>query len=157
MFAKLTSLNGNNKLPGGLLITVLVAECYRANLHRDDLALYDTMLAIRNRLLLSVRVFNPVDPSFELTYKDKYLRQVERLGDKLGEVLCAFTTLNAQSELGAYKAWRGVFQHDYWSDLISGVELSQANSLFIGATGIVYTQKPTVSHVSSPEHRFYGD
>jgi len=44
-----------------MLVSTLVAECYRADSDRDDGALYNTMVAVRDRLNFSTSIYNPVD------------------------------------------------------------------------------------------------
>lgn len=41
-------------LPGGMIISTLVAQCYVSDFHRDDVSLYKTIKAIHNRLLVSL-------------------------------------------------------------------------------------------------------
>ncbi|CAG0975700.1 hypothetical protein ANRL4_01551 [Anaerolineae bacterium] len=148
------------KLPGGLLISALVAECYRSNAHFDDAALYDTMAAIRVRLQGNTEILNPVDPSQKLTYKDKYINQVVCFEEKLGQALDWLGPLSQSDcdERKAYQAWSAVFRHDYWSALVDGVQLREAaKSLYVISSGEIRTEKPDVSAVPSPPHRFYGD
>ena len=66
-------------LPGGLIISVLVTLYYQPDENRDDVALYDTMVAIHNRLSQTIKVWNPVNPPELLTYKEEYQKQVEAL------------------------------------------------------------------------------
>ena len=70
-------------LPGGLYISVLSSECYYPDLYRDDVALYETMKAIQQRLTNIVDVYNPVDQSSKLNYKNEYTNQIIRLREKL--------------------------------------------------------------------------
>ena len=51
----------------GFGITKLVTECFRGNAVREDLALYDTMNAIRSRLYGSLVVNHPVTPNATIT------------------------------------------------------------------------------------------
>ena len=131
-----------------------------ADWQRDDAALYNTMVAIRNRIRWNTEILNPVDPSLKLTDKDEHVCQVKRFEERLGQALDWLNPLCDSScdELAAYKAWNKVFQHNYWSELISGVEMSRAaKSLHITSTGTVYTEKPGERAVQSPPHRFFGD
>ncbi len=147
-------------LSGGLLISVLVAECYSPDMHSDDTALYNTISAIQFRLKYNTEILNPVDRSLKLTYKGEYVNQVIQFREKLEQALewlqqlCSFDC----ADLSAYKAWNNVFQHDYWSELINGIELQKAvKSLYVMPTGELRTDKPTDRAVQSPPHRFYGD
>ncbi len=157
MFAK---SRPNWGLPGGLLISVLVSECYIADWQRDDAALYNTMVAVRNRIQWNTQVLNPVDTSLTLTDKDEHVCQVKRLGERLEQAIkwldpvCGSTC----DDLEAYKAWNKVFQHEYWSELVTGVELSRAaKNIYVAPAGTIFTDKPNERSVQSPPHRFYGD
>ena len=145
-------------LPGGLLISVLVAECYRPDWNRDDLALYNTMAAIHTRLQWSTEIRNPVDPSLKLTYKDECVNQTIRFKVKLEQALDWLTPLHAHEcdKITAYQSWNNVFQHEYWSELVSGAEL-QKSAKFVTTTGALYVAKPAEPSIESPSHRFYGD
>lgn len=126
-------------LPGGLIISVLVAERYQPDNERDDVSLYNTMVAIRNRLLVSQEVLNPVDSSQSLTYKDEYLSQVEqfrdRLGDAIGHLQILFDSKCTRED--AMKAWYRVFSHSFWTDSIEEVK----------AAGITYKHLSDASYL----------
>ncbi len=157
MFAK---SRPNWGLPGGLLISVLVSECYRPDWQRDDLALYNTMSSICNRIQWNTEILNPVDTSLKLTDKNEHVCQVERFGERLGQALDWLNPLCNDScdELAAYKAWNKLFQNNYWSELVSGVEMSRAaKSLYVAPTGMISTEKPDGRSVLSPDHQFFGD
>lgn len=159
------------KLPGGLIISVLVAECYRPDYHRDDLALYNTMASIQRRLQLTVEVCNPVDFSQKLTYKDEYVNQVKALRDKLTDALGWLSPLFASdcSREDAARACHKVFKHSYWSELADAIEeantlgqtLSRAavaGTLHLGRESTrLYPNKPEERSLLSQPHRFYGE
>jgi hypothetical protein len=146
------------KLPGGLIISVLVSECYRANSESDDVSLYNTMYSIRSRLASNCEVWNPVEPSLQLTYKDEYLNQVKRFKEVLDKALDWLNPLfdNSCDSLTAYRAWNDVFKHEYWCDLITGEESRNAVK-HVSSLGTVYTFKSSESTLQIPQHRFYGD
>lgn len=107
-------------LPGGMIVSALVAESgiYRANSDRDDLALYNTMVALRNRLKVSCQVYNPVDSSQELTGKTEVLNQVTRLRDNLDIAIIKLNVLFDQPNCTREKArfaWDWVFNHEFWA------------------------------------------
>jgi len=56
-------------LPGGMILSALLAETYRKDRRRDDVALYETLEATVQRLEHSLVVVDPVDSSYELTSK----------------------------------------------------------------------------------------
>jgi hypothetical protein len=146
-------------MPGGLLITVLVAECYRPDWNRDDVALYNTMSAMRTRLQFNTEILNPVDLSQKLTYKTEYVNKVVCLWEKLGNALGWLDDrLFAADcdEIKAYQAWNDVFRHKYWSELVSGAEL-QKSQKYVTSAGGLYVAKPTERAIESPPHRFFGD
>lgn len=89
-------------LPGGMIVSVLVAEpgIYKANSERDDLALYDTIVALNNRLKISCQVDNPVDSSqkLKLTGKTEVLNQVTRLQERLDIAISKLSVLLDESK-----------------------------------------------------------
>lgn len=103
-------------LPGGLLITTLVGECYRPHPARDDEALVDTMAAIARRLHGSTKVHNPADRSVELTTKEEHHGQLRRFRERLDEALERLRPLQERScnEAAAMEAWNWLFRHSYW-------------------------------------------
>ena len=107
-------------LPGGMIVSALVAESgiYTANSERDDLALYNTMVALRNRLKASCHVDNPVDTSQELTGKTEVLNQVTRLRDRLDTAISKLSVLFDESKCTREKArfaWDWIFNHEFWA------------------------------------------
>lgn len=156
-------------LPGGLVITSLVAECYVCDYVRDDIALYQTMSAIYNRLLFRTDVYNPVDRDRKLTYKDKYVNQVKQLRDKLGDAIRWLEPLFAAdcTRTDAIKAWNTLFQHEYWDEILEIEEeralgellkkASQLGSLYVASTGKIEPTQPKAGGLSVPPHRFYGE
>lgn len=105
-------------LPGGLIISVLAVDSYQRDDYRDDAALYDTMVAIRNRLLLNTEVYSPVSMSESLTSKEKYKKQVERFREKLDYAIKKLDPVFADdcTEDEAMKAWDSVFNHPFWAE-----------------------------------------
>jgi Adenylyl/Guanylyl and SMODS C-terminal sensor domain len=103
-------------LPGGMVVSALVDEAYRPDHQRDDVALYNTLVALRNRLRWSTTVNNPVDTSRELTSSEEVRNQVERLRDKLGTMVGKLDVLFQPSctREHARSAWDWVFNHEYW-------------------------------------------
>ncbi len=104
-------------LPGGMITTALVVECYRPDATRDDVALHDTMAQLLQRLEWNTTVLNPVDQSQELTAKTGCRDQVEGLRDKLDWALDQFAVLHDATctEAQARNAWRLVFNHEFWN------------------------------------------
>jgi hypothetical protein len=101
-------------MPGGLIMSALAAEVFRADSARDDVALLDTLQAMSDRLNLTTHVANPVGGT--LTGKQKYLDRVTFLRDKLTWLLPKLAVLkDADCTLDdAKRAWRWVFNHSFW-------------------------------------------
>lgn len=156
MFTKARSEN----LPGGLIISVLVSECYVPDNDRDDIALVETMRAICDRTSYNTHVWNPVDTEYELTDKDEPLNQVKNLHQVLDKALEWLAPLfdSDCDETIAYRAWNKVFKHEYWDALLLGLE-SVSTPKFVSSTGsvTVSSTKPSTTHVESPPHKYYGD
>lgn len=103
-------------LPGGMILSALVAERYAPDWYRDDVAFYNTLLAIRDRLALTEEVTNPVYPDQKLTSKPEYLYQVRNLRNKLDEAVEHLAVLSDGecTDASAMNAWYWVFQHEFW-------------------------------------------
>ena len=103
-------------LPGGFIISALVAECYEPHPDRDDIALYNTLDRIKWRLEGTCDVINPVDPCQELTDKSKFVTQVNNLRKRLGSVLTKLGVLfdDSCTDQKAKDAWNYLFQHSFW-------------------------------------------
>lgn len=155
-------------LPGGLIISALVANYFRPDYHRDDLALYDTMHSIYYHLQPPFDVYNPVDPSQKLTYKDEYIGQVSRFKERLGDAIRWLSPL-LQADCtreDALEAWNKVFRHSCWIDFgeeaavkALGERLRVAGitgSLYVEQSGKLLTSKPKGRSLQVPGHRFYG-
>lgn len=108
-------------LPGGMIISALVAECYVPDYHRDDISLAKTMKAVRDRLLINMEVANPVYAGRSLTDRDKYKTQVKRLKEKLDWAVSKLDVLekNTCTQGQALAAWNSVFAHTFWGDAIA--------------------------------------
>ena len=105
-------------LPGGLIISTLVVERYRPDYGRDDVALYDTMVAIRDRLFVNTEVWSPVSIFESLTNKEKYKKRMERFRDKLDSAITKLAPLFEHdcTKDEAMSAWNWVFNHPFWAE-----------------------------------------
>ena len=112
-------------MPSGFEVSVLVDECYVSNADRDDVALYDTMLAIWSRLNTSLEVRHPTRG--EMLTDGPGDANTRMLRDKLAEALKSLEILHASdcTRLDALKAWNWVFNHDYWKNQIAEEEEAQ--------------------------------
>ena len=129
-------------LPGGLILSVLVNECYQSNLSRDDVSLYDTMVSIRDRVRWDQEVLNPVDSNQSLTSREKDKTRIKNLEEKLDFVLekmdVLFEINCAPSK--ALQAWNWVFDHHYWEEKMeeeskSGTNAKKDGPIVINTTG----------------------
>jgi hypothetical protein len=106
-----------DQIASGFAITKLVTECYKADANREDVALRNTMTAIRDRLNASLLVKHPTTPDETISNggDDPKLRF---LREKLDEALADLAILDeAQcSRKEALKAWDKVFSTDYFSN-----------------------------------------
>lgn len=116
LIKKFTKSRDNWSLPGGLIISALAEECYRSDNNRDDIALVNTIKALNARLKWNKQVLNPVNNSLELTYKNKFKYEVNRLSAKLNQAEKKLEVLFKQdcSEKDANKAWKWFFNSDFW-------------------------------------------
>ncbi|MGF7058632.1 nucleotide-binding domain-containing protein [Brassicibacter mesophilus] len=126
-------------LPGGLIISVLVEECYKSDYHRDDVAFYDTIKAIYNRLQWSLDVYNPIHTNLLLNDKDEHTNKIKRLKEKLEDKLECLDVLFEYdcTEKKAKKAWKKFFKHDYWT-YEEAIEKSSNNARRDFAYGTYY-------------------
>ncbi len=104
------------KLPGGMIISKLTAECYQADYECDDRALRTTMTSIYNRLVRNLEVYDPIHTDQQLTYKEEFKKQVEHFRDRLSDAIGKLAILDDSSctYTQAMNAWYWVFQHDFW-------------------------------------------
>jgi hypothetical protein len=105
-----------SQILSGFGITKLVTECYKASDGRDDLALHDTMKAIKDRLAYDLVVNHPVTPNSTITNgfddpKAKFLRQ--KLEDAISW-LAKTHELDCTSE-EALQCWDKVYSTDFFS------------------------------------------
>ena len=98
-------------LPGGLILSALVAETYRLDRTRDDRSLYDTLQSFVARLAKSLVVLNPVERSLELTGSPRILSQMKELTVRLDDALGALSVVAERrcSRKKALRAWGKFF------------------------------------------------
>jgi Adenylyl/Guanylyl and SMODS C-terminal sensor domain len=112
-------------LPGGMILSALVVEVYRPDWQRDDVALYNTLVALKTRLAISTDVNNPVDGSLSLTSKPECKAQVKRLAKKLNKMLATLAVLEKTdcTREKALRAWGTFFNHEFWGNAVEAEEL----------------------------------
>ena len=116
LIKRFTKSRDSWSLPGGLVISALAEECYRPDNNRDDISLVNTIKALNARLKFNKQVLNPVNSSLELTYKNKFKYEVNRLSKKLNQAEKKLDVLFKHdcSEKEANKAWKWFFNSDFW-------------------------------------------
>ena len=100
----------------GFGISVLVVECFRHH-DREDRALYDTMVAVRDRLLWNLHVAHPVTPGDYITSGVDDAR-ARSFRDKLTDAIDALQPLfrsNCTRER-ALECWDKVFATTFFSE-----------------------------------------
>ena len=109
------------RMASGFSISALVVECYISD-DRDDVALYETMKSIRDRLKWDLEVAHPVRS--EMLTSGPYDARTKFLQEKLSDALNDLDILFESdcTRLKALKAWNCVFQHQFWSDHIADEE-----------------------------------
>lgn len=113
-------------MASGLELSVLVDECYVADNERDDVALYETMEKIKNRLDNDLEVEHPVRDEMLTDGPDDPNTRCLRV--KLDEALDHLDILfdSDCTRLDALKAWNNVFKHDFWKELIEEEEAAES-------------------------------
>jgi hypothetical protein len=113
----------------GFGITKLVSECYRGNASREDMALYNTMKAIRDRLNSDLEITHPVTPNATITTGTDDAR-ARFFRDRLTEAIDSLLPLFGYScdRKTALKSWDKVFATTFFSDR-SEIIAKEASSL----------------------------
>lgn len=104
-----------DRIASGFIITKLVVERYAPNDAREDTALYDAMVSIRDRLNANLEVDHPVLLNEKLTSglddaKTRFLR--DKLSEAIDTLDPLFETDCSQAE--ARKDWDKVFNTDFF-------------------------------------------
>jgi hypothetical protein len=102
-----------------MILTVLAVETYRSDGSRDDVALYDTIKAMHDRLESDLDVDNPVAGG-SLTSKPAIKAQMASLLEKLDQVLPALAVLEDDdcTRTQALRAWGKFFNHEFWGEAV---------------------------------------
>ncbi len=106
-------------MPGGLIQSVLVEECYQ-NYTRLDESFYYTIKAIRDRLKDDTDVKNPVDDSISLLQTEAHKTEVNNLYSRLTTYIDKLNILfdSTCTEKQGIDAWNEFFNHSYWSSML---------------------------------------
>ncbi len=114
------------RIATGFMITKLVVEKYAPNADREDRALYDTMVAIRDRLNWSLEISHPVIDGETITNgpddgRTKLLR--EKLDWAIDELAVLFNTDCTREQ--ALNAWDKVFKTTFFIERAEGAESTE--------------------------------
>lgn len=115
-------------MPSGFLISVLVDEKYISLNNRDDESLYDTLKALRDRLVWNKNIYHPIDGSCISDNKEHLLvNMYENLNDALNNTLNVLEKVDCTHEQ-AMNAWSKFFNDDFFKDKIPKSENSSTDS-----------------------------
>jgi hypothetical protein len=128
------------KIASGFAITKLVTECYKPSEDREDTALRDTMVAIRDRLLLSLIVDHPTTPNETISKGDDDPK-IRFLREKLDQAVDDLAILDSSdcTAKKALKAWDKVFQTDFFSLRVDTKMEEKKKAASVFTTGILGT------------------
>lgn len=118
------------RMPGGLLLTCLCAECF-CYAQRIDQCFLSTIKQIVNRLDLSLDVKNPTNPSISLMMKQDDYKKMKTLRNRLKENikhLDALLSINC-TESSATFAYEKFFNDSFWKKGITLENSSRSLSL----------------------------
>ncbi|MBZ5753035.1 nucleotide-binding domain-containing protein [Metabacillus rhizolycopersici] len=104
-------------MPGGLVQSVLVNECFQSD-ERIDKMFYETLKSVRDRLILNKEVNNPADQEQSLKLIKKDDVRLERLESRLTTYLNKLDVLSEEdcTLRQAIEAWKDFFNHSYWEE-----------------------------------------
>lgn len=108
-------------MPGGLIQSVLVAECIQSK-DRLDETFYYTIQKIRDRLEGDKSIQNPAEPSLSLLYTMKDEQKVKNLYSRLTSQIKKLDDVLFKDEctdVQAVSAWKEFFRHTYWGELVT--------------------------------------
>ena len=122
-----------DRIATGFMITKLVVEKYSANAAREDMALYDTMVAIRDRLRWNLEIEHPTVAGEMLT-KGPDDSRARFLQDKLDWAIGELAVLSQRdcSREQALKAWDKVLDTTFFIDCLEDEEAENQKSTGAG-------------------------
>lgn len=107
-------------MPSGLILSILAEQCYNPRTNRDDESFYQTLKAIKNRLISNQKVYNPINGN-EITSSDKHSKKVQKLSEKLNEMFDSSKSESldkletTQDKKKALLIWNKFFNDDFFS------------------------------------------
>jgi 5-carboxymethyl-2-hydroxymuconate isomerase len=121
-FAKVHAARLNRKFPGGLVATAIFVEAYQSVEGRDDQSFYETLQIIAGRSEYSPVYANGVQIS-----DAKDVDRIKRLIDEAAVAVEKLSTLaDDVSESDARKAWKKVFRHSFFDEVVVENALAMA-------------------------------
>ena len=110
------------KMPSGLILSVLIDECYVPVLNRDDESLYLTICNIRDRLRRDLQVKHPKQN--EWLTKEIFDAKTRFLRDRLDEKIDNLSVLEGCecTEEDAINAWNKYFNHEFWKNELESLK-----------------------------------
>ena len=130
-------------MPTGFIISKLVDERYVSKKDRDDQSVYETMVAIRNRFLADENVYHPILSGVLISegkeaavtqFKDRLDTAIDDLAD-LFDPDC--------TKKAAIKAWKKIFKHSYFDDVLENSAAHAAPAVVIASRE---PQRPVERH-----------
>jgi len=116
------------RMPSGFAISALIDGKYMADVDRDDMSLYNTMVALKNRLDFNLVIKHPTrDETITKTIEDadiKFLR--DKLEMAINELAVLFEV--DCTRLQALKAWYRVFQNEFFENKIEEEKDKEKNA-----------------------------
>lgn len=109
------------KMPGGLIITILVEENLTYQYERIDEILYYTIKSMIDRLKIDEDIHTPIYPYSTILYNDNDRQKVKNLKERLEKALDKLSVLTEHdcTKLKAIEVWQSFFNHSYWDELYS--------------------------------------
>lgn len=141
-------------MPSGLIQTVLCVEQIDIMHDRLDETFYYLMKNIRNRLSISIDVFNPTDSLVSLLLKQSDRDKMENLKIRLDTYLKKLDILfdSNCSKSDAHNAWYEIFNHEYWNpDLVAETAYINKSASSISITASSTTEEFIENEVSINE------
>ena len=151
-------------MPSGLILSVLVDECYVPVLDRDDESLCLTICDIRDRLKILLQVKHPIRSEWltkgDFDSKTKFLR--DRLDEKI-EYLQDLQDSDCTEE-DAIKAWNKFFNHEFWKIELESLKekksiadhLRRGNSSLAVGGGLAVTTEVSASNCVKTTNAYGG-
>ena len=136
---------------GFMITTLVVDECYRSDATCEDKALYNTMVAMRDRLDRNLEIAHPTVDGDWLTSgwddgRSKFLR--EKLDWAIRELGLLFHAECTRAQ--ALKAWDKVFKTTYFSDRLKDEETESQRTVGAGMAASILIQNAEKAAAQQP-------